>query len=71
MGRGQNKVYLTHDWAWRAEGKGVEGKGSKAKKTRNTGRDEQSHMRWWASGDITCSGMHHESWGKMHRMSVF
>ena len=28
-------------------------------------------MRAWANGDITCSGMHHESWGKMHRVSVF
>ena len=71
MGRGQSKVSLTHDWAWQAKGKGVEGKGSKAKKTHNTGLEEQSQMRWWENGDITCSGMHHESSGKMHWMSVF
>ena len=49
------------------------GRVSKAKKTQ-TGRlglDKQSQMRWWTNGDITCSGMHHKSWGKMHRMSIF
>jgi len=48
-------------------------KGAKQRRHRtcNTGLDEQSGMGWWANGNITGSGMHHESWGKRHRMSMF
>ena len=65
---GQSKVYVTHNGAWRVEWvMRLEQSAKQARHQTGIARlDEQSQVRWWANGDITCSGMHHESWGKMH-----
>ena len=58
IGRGQSKVYSTHDWAWRAKWKEVVGKGSKAKKTQHM-QHRAGRAKW---NEVVGKWKRHRQW---------